>query len=269
LDNTSTMPTPPTADIRETLLKVVDDLQKDPTQSSLQQGLVLKEAAKRLGCRRNAESELAILSLWSDLFRTGYLAWGFNLDNPNPPFFHITESGRRALERLSRDPGNPAGYLAHINSIANLNVVARSYLNEGLACFGAGLHKAAAVMLGAASESMILEIRDVLLARMNTVGLDVPKGLQDWRVKAINDALGKVLSAHLTCMPRDLRDKYEAFWPAFTQQIRSTRNDAGHPSSVDPVAPDSVHASFLVFPEVARTATELLEWIPNSLKCAV
>jgi hypothetical protein len=34
---------------------------------------------------------------------------GVNLSNPNPPFFHFTERGRRALERLSRDPEIPPG----------------------------------------------------------------------------------------------------------------------------------------------------------------
>ena len=261
------MSTPPVADIRETLLKVVHDMQpKGPLDGSLQQGSVLNEVSTRLNIVHNAELELAVLALWGDLFRTGYLSWGFNLSNPSPPFFHITALGRRALERLSRDPGNPAGYLAHLHSLASLNVIAHSYLSEGLACFTSGLHKAAAVMLGAASESMILEIRDTVEARLNSVGLPIPKGLQDWRVKTVNDSLKDILSARLTQMPHDLRAEYESFWPAFTQQLRTTRNDAGHPSSVDPVAPDAVHASFLVFPEVARTATRLLQWIPVHLK---
>jgi len=261
------MPTPASADIRETLLKVVHDMQpRGPLDGSLQQGSVLNEVATRLNIIHNADLELAVLSLWSDLFRTGYLAWGFNLNNPNPPFFHITDRGRRALERLSRDPGNPAGYLAHLYSMAALNAVAHSYLNEGLACFSAGLHKAAAVMLGAASESMILEIRDAVQIRLVAIGAQTPKGLQDWRVKTVNDAINDILSARLTLMPHDLRTEFESFWPAFTQQVRATRNDAGHPSSIDPVAPDTVHASFLVFPEIARTASRLLQWIPANLQ---
>lgn len=260
------MPNPVPADIRETLLQVVHDLQpRGPLDGSLQQSTVLNEVAKRLNVLHNAELELAVLSLWADLFRTGYLAWGFNLSNPNPPFFHITGRGRNALERLSRDPGNPEGYMAHLKSIASLNMVAESYLIEGVACFVGGLHKAAAVMLGAAAESTILEIRDVLQVRMVAVGAAVPKGLNDWRVKTVSDAIGDVLSARLAQLPHDIRTEYEAFWPAFIQQVRATRNDAGHPSSVDPVSPDGVHAAFLVFPELARTATKLRNWIPKHL----
>ena len=188
-----------------------------------------------------------------------------NLANPNPPFFHITDVGRRALERLSRDPGNPAGYRAHLASIATLNAVALSYLNEGLACFEAGLYKAAAVMLRGAAESMILEIRDSVVARLQATGVQAPKALQDWRVKTVNDALHKTLSSRLAQMPHELQVEFQSFWPTFTQQIRATRNDAGHPLSVDPVAPDVVHASFLAFPEMARTASRLLAWIPAYL----
>lgn len=253
--------------IRETLLTIVHERQpKGPMDGSLQQGSVLDEAAQRLNIAHNAELELAVLTTWSDLFRTGYLAWGFNLSNPNPPFFHITDRGRRALERVSRDPGNPAGYLAHLGSIASLNPVANSYLNEGLACFIAGLHKAAAVMLGAASESIILEIRDVLVDQINSIGMQLPKGLSDWRIKTVNDALHSFLDGYLTKMPHDLRVEYEAGWSAFAQQIRSARNEAGHPVNVDPLAPDTVHASFLVFPEIARTATKLRSWIPTAIK---
>lgn len=236
---------------------------KGPLDGSLQSGLVLSETAKRLGITRNADLELALLTLWNDLFRTGYLSWGFNLNNPDPPFFHISDPGRRALARLSRDPGNPAGYLAHLYSAAKLNAVAQSYLGEALACFAAGLHKAAAVMLGAAAESIILELRDEVVTRLAAIGASVPKSLQDWRVKTVLDGLNDALTSRMAQMPYELRTEFEAYWPAFTQQIRATRNDAGHPSSVDPVAPDAVHASFLVFPELARTATRLLEWVPG------
>lgn len=33
----------------------------------------------------------AILTCWHDLFREGVLSWGYDLDNPDTPFFHIPE----------------------------------------------------------------------------------------------------------------------------------------------------------------------------------
>lgn len=258
----------PRTNIREVLLQIVQERQPKGGRpdGSLQQGSILREAASRLNIVNDPELELAVLSIWNSLFRTGYLAWGMNLNNPDPPFFHITETGKQGLARLSRDPGNPIGYQAHVAALGQLNPVAASYLSEALACYVASLHKAAAVMLGAASESMVLELRDVLSAQLSSVGTSAPKALQDWRVKTILDALKTILDRYTAAMPADLRVEYEAYWPAFTQQVRTTRNDAGHPSTVDPVTTDTVHASFLVFPELVRTASKLLRWIPEKVK---
>jgi hypothetical protein len=32
-----------------------------------------------------------ILTAWNDLFRERQLSWGYDIDNPSTPFFHVTE----------------------------------------------------------------------------------------------------------------------------------------------------------------------------------
>jgi hypothetical protein len=60
-----------------------------------QQRVVLDEASRQLFNRdpfitpANTIQEQAILTCWHDLFREGRLSWGYNLDNPDAPFFHI------------------------------------------------------------------------------------------------------------------------------------------------------------------------------------
>src|SRR5437016_5932638 len=66
-------------------------------------------------------------------------------------------------------------------------------------------------------------------------------------------------------LPSDLKARYDSFWPAFTQQIRASRNDAGHPSVVDPVTPETVHASLLIFPELLKLAADLRVWVVQNL----
>src|SRR5439155_12438428 len=59
-----------------------------------------------------------------------------------PPWFHLTEAGRRALANVNRDPSNPAGYLKHLQTQkVSLSSVTESYLKEGLDCYVAGLFK--------------------------------------------------------------------------------------------------------------------------------
>jgi hypothetical protein len=249
--------------IREVMLAEIKAQEpSSQTGSTLQQSTVLDAVARNLG----TYDPQAILTQWGELFRTGLLAWGFNLSNPNPPFFHVTERGRQALAHLTRDPSNPAGYLRHLASIAPIDTVAMSYLTEGLECYVAGLFKAAAVMVGTAAESVILNLRNGAVEKLNALGKPVPKGMEDWRVKTLADSLHRFFDGHKSQFRRELSEPFEAYWSAFAQQIRATRNDAGHPTSVDPVTPDTVHASLLIFPELARLANSLSRWVADDFR---
>ena len=88
---------PPKPSIREVLLEEINAQEpKTNTGATLQQSSVLDAAARKLP----GYDHQAILTQWSELFRTGLIAWGLNLHNPNPPFFHLTERGRHALAQF-------------------------------------------------------------------------------------------------------------------------------------------------------------------------
>jgi hypothetical protein len=139
-------------------------------------------------------------------------------------------------------------------------------LTEGLDCHVAGFFKAAAVMVGAAAESVILDLRDNAVQKLKSLRQPIPKPLEDWRIKTVSDGLRAFLEGHQSKFARELREPFEAYWSAFAQQIRAARNDAGHPTNVDPVTPDTVHASLLIFPELVRLANGLSVWVKNDLK---
>jgi hypothetical protein len=246
------MPQPPQPSIREVLLQ---EIQAQSLAGSLQRDSVLNAAAQKLP----GVNQQAILAQWYELFRTGLLAPSLNLRNPDPPFFHLTDTGRRALENATRDPSNPAGYLRHLALIAPLNNVAMSHLTEGLDCYVGGLFKAAAVMVGGAAESVILDLRDSTAQKLKTLNKPIPRPLEDWRIKTVTDGLRDFLDEQKAHFSRDLRDEFEAYWSAFALQIRAARNDAGHPASIAPVTPDKVHASLLIFTGLARLANNLAD----------
>src|ERR1051325_761101 len=115
------MPQPVQPSIREVLLQEIQaQSPKGPMDSNLSQSTVLDAAARKLA----GYDHQAILTQWSELFRTGLLAWGFNLSNPNPPWFHLTDRGRQALQNLTRDPSNPDGYMRHLASAEKIGDVA-------------------------------------------------------------------------------------------------------------------------------------------------
>jgi len=249
------------ATIRSVLLEVRDGLSRE--YSHLQASSVLQEAVGRLANRRDLQTEQALLASFYDLFRTGYLSWGHDLANPAPPFCHVTVLGRRALAQHSRDPANPDGYLFHLKNRAAIGPVTASYIAEALNTFNAACFKATAVMVGAAAESLVLEVRDGLVAKLQALSQPVPSGLSDWRVKRLLATLEATIVGRKASMPSTLFERFEANWPAFTHQIRTARNEAGHPVSIEPVTPEEVHASLLIFPELAALAGQLQAWIAN------
>jgi hypothetical protein len=247
--------------LRAIILEVIDGLVKEYTH--LQSGSVLQRAASRIGRSADRQVQEALLASFYDLFRTGYLSWGADLANPAPPFCHVTTLGRRALAQHSRDPANPDGYLSHLKSQAALGPVAESYIREALNTFNAACFKATAVMVGGAAESVVLGVRDGLAAKLQALSQPIPAGLGDWRIRRVLASVEQALVTKRATLPPALFERLEANWPAFTHQIRTARNDAGHPVSVEPVTADEVHASLLIFPQLAALAGQLTGWIAS------
>lgn len=248
--------------IRATLLEVLAEHHRQGP-GFFQSTSVLSAVKRRLNVRGEAE-EQAVLTLFHDLFRTGQLAWRYDLDNPDAPFMHWTDAGRQMLRHLSHDPANPGGYLAYLEERTSLGEVAMSYITEALVAYNSACFKAAAVMAGGAAESVALQLRDQVLEHLEVVGRTPPKGLNEWQIKRVLDALKHLLDQHKASMPSTLHEAYSAYWPAFTQQIRAARNDAGHPSGLTSVTPETVHASLLVFPELAKLARDVEAWLPQA-----
>ena len=247
--------------IRQGLLQVCDEYQKT---EYFQARSVLNETARRLAIS-SLEDQQALLTVWGDLFRLGVLAWGYDLSNHSPPFMHLTEVGRRTLSNLSRDPYNPEGYLAAVRPLLAPGSVALSYLEEGVNTFQAGCLKATAVMVGAAAESLVLDVRDTLVTRLSAISTPVPARLNDWKVKTVRDAVEAEIEARRTQLDRRLYERFSAFWVAVSDQMRLARNDAGHPVSTDPVTHETVHAALLLFPEFAGLVRDLTAWVSSSL----
>ncbi len=250
------------AKIRTVLLTVIHERSR---QGMFQTGPILHDAEERLGISRDLVSQQALLTFWHDLVRTGYIAWGYNTDNPDPPFCHLTEQGRTALAHLSRDPMNRDGYLAYLAEHVTLHNVPQSYITEALETYRASCYKATAVMVGCAAESIVLRLRDTLVDRLKELGTPPPKSLNDRNIKQVLEAIRNVLEAKKKAMPWTLGEAFESHWSSFTGQIRITRNEAGHPSSVEVITPEQVHASLLIFPELAKLTCDLDAWIQKDM----
>lgn len=54
-----------------------------------QENVVLRELRRRI-TPESLEDEQEVLRIWYSLFQNGQLCWGYNLDNPGSPWFHVT-----------------------------------------------------------------------------------------------------------------------------------------------------------------------------------
>ena len=169
-------------DIDEAQRLVLDAVAKvaDPHNCSLSLSEVIM--ALKQPWQDTAREQL-ILTCWYDLFRTGVLSWGLNFNNPGMGYVHLTDLGKRTLAQRSRDPSNPQGYMATLEPILPIGSVARSYIEEALQTYKASCNKATAVMVGAASEALAIELRDLLIERMTANSKAVPKALSAWQIK--------------------------------------------------------------------------------------
>jgi hypothetical protein len=74
------------SELKEKVFAVaLDSLKKGPGYA--QESVVLREALEQLRLRELADQQ-RLLTCWHDLFRDGQLSWGYDVDNPSPPFFH-------------------------------------------------------------------------------------------------------------------------------------------------------------------------------------
>jgi hypothetical protein len=116
-------------------------------------------------------------------------------------------------------------------------------------------------MLGAASEAMILDLRDAMVDAANEAGSSVRQNLTGWKIKTVHEAIGQEVDARRARLELSLRERFDAYWLPLANQVRIARNDAGHPVSVEPVSRDAVHAGLLLFPELADVVHKLTGWV--------
>ncbi len=246
--------------LRQTVLETVE--KKFANSQSLQAGAILREVKRELGS--DSIDDHALLTAFYDLFRSGVLAWGHNLNNAAPPFAHLTEHGRKTLEHISGDPSNKDGYLALLKPLEERNPVAWSYISEAVETYNAGCYKATAVMIGASAEAQVLELREEMLNRLNIAGADIPGKLKSQKVKIVRDKITQEIDACKQHLPLRLREIYSGSWILLTESMRISRNDAGHPSSIDPMVQSDVHALLLQFPRLVELVKDLKDWVSNN-----
>ncbi len=177
--------------------------------------------------------------------------------------FEITPYGKHVLENTEDSPYDQFGYTRWLGTNApQLEPPTVEYIREALSCFVRRLFRAAAVMLGVASENEILALIQLY---SNTLGDTNKKAFQKaMPQRNLNekfDYLYSRLKQDEGTFPEEIPE-LDTWLRGIFQVIRLHRNDAGHPSDQRPSESD-VSANLNLFRTYARYLSALKKHLRN------
>jgi len=182
------------------------------------------------------------------------------------PFLQVTEYGKKCLEAEELLPHDPDRFLDEFKKqVPRADPVITEYLTEALQCFLRGLNRAAAVMLGGASEKAIL----LLIEGYGEAIAD--SGLQQTFRRKIAKAT-TVFRKYEEFEKRfaqpkiapGLRENVDSLLHGIFDLIRNSRNEAGHPASGVVVDRDVVYSHLRLFVPYAARVYALIDWFAQN-----
>jgi len=155
------------------------------------------------------------------------------------------------------------------NRNPNADPVIVDYMEEGVRTFNHGCPKAAAVMIGAASEKAILLLHDKLKSEITDAAklADFERDCRrSWAItnqyRVLKDRLDRMVAARR--LTRELNEIVSGDLPACFEMIRRQRNAAGHPTIVGRHEPDAVFLNLRVMSEFIKGIYSLIEYFDTN-----
>ncbi|MDQ7829321.1 MAG: hypothetical protein QN158_01890 [Armatimonadota bacterium] len=180
------------------------------------------------------------------------------------PWVRVTEYGRQVLQTGRPVPYDPDRYLAAAQQrLPTLPPLVLDVLRESVAAFHRGLIRASALLLGVASELLMLELTEAFLA---TLPEAERRSLSEWwaekslyaRYRLFREAFEARREA--LALPDSVSKDIDAILDLVFNAVRLQRNEAGHPTGA-PLNPVLMAATLQVFLEYAERITGLIAFL--------
>jgi hypothetical protein len=208
--------------------------------------------------------ELVRQAMW-DLLVKGLIVFGLDTNNPNWPWFRLTDIGREFVKVRAPQPYDPDGFIAHFRRVTiTPDPTVEAYVIEAVHTFNRGCNRAAAVMLGCASEKLILLLIDAFDGAISDTGKKASFQRALGRKRHISHQY-TILKEHLDLMTDGKKLPYEhaetvgSELPSGYEILRRCRNAGGHPDVPGDVDPDTVFLNLRFFTEYARRVAALIQ----------
>lgn len=191
---------------------------------------------------------------------------------------HSPRRGHQSAASAAFDPCRPEEYLQALARMNNLDESTRSCIGEALQTYQAGCYKAAAVLLGVATERVYLDLRQSFMSAYGRLKQDMAwdqsgKARVLWRQMA--QALYSQLKVGARKFPERAREwdrlarALDARVDGFSYLLRFGRDEAYRPANFEFITPGEVHAALALMPPLIELVHQLQYWTNKHLAAVV
>jgi hypothetical protein len=180
----------------------------------------------------------------------------------------LTARGREWVDGQEPIPELPAEYVAALQRmVPNLDEVVREYVVEGLGSFEHDRFRAAAVMVGAASEKALCMLAEKMLDAISTPRWKVKftTALKRRDLAELFDQIRNALEQanKLPGRPFEVFDGGQDRLVSLIKAVQVQRNNAVHPIN-EKISDDTVRLSYIAFPYALQKIEQLRDWFSNN-----
>lgn len=249
------------------------ELVEDVLRAAERKGLISNSQAPHEASLSRGERDRLLENvqeaMWDCLLKR-LIVFGSDRMNFDWPFYRVTEYGERALKNTPPQPYDPDGFMDYFDTVcAGVDPAVRDYVAESIQAFNAGCTRSAAVMLGCASEKMLLllcdnfeaAIADTTKREKFTKEINA-KWMVSHKYATLRDRLELMMAAKK--LPRDHAETLGSELPAGFELLRRCRNAAGHPDVPGNIDPDTVFLNLRTFTEYARRVLMMIQHFGGS-----
>ncbi len=182
----------------------------------------------------------------------------------------VTDFGAEVVKEQRWSPYDPDGYLKELASQApRATHLCGIYVEEALRCFRGGSYLATAVMLGAASEGVVLDLFNSLLEGMKANGqMPEASGYETKLNKARSvfekyKEFKKYFEPIRVKLPSTLNDDLDLQLDGVFNLIRYYRNSSGHPTGTQ-VERMAAFTSLVLFVPYCKRVEDVGNWLVSN-----
>jgi len=170
--------------------------------------------------------------LWN-LLGKGLVYIDISQRSPEHWEWRLTGTGIKSANDEQFNPDDPERYLERLKkNVPEISPIVYQYSNEAVNCYYNQCYLASAVMLGAASEAVFLELAEASIPWLEGCGDGLQVILENPRQQYVNKfrEFRKRLESRKMHLPSEIADKLSITFDSLLDQYRLVRNEIGHPS---------------------------------------